>query len=44
MYRERCRVENGASDFDDFDIDLLDDSKPIVVGNFVDIERRPFLR
>ena len=43
IYRQRCRVENGASDLADIDIDLLDESKPIVVGNFVDIERKPFM-
>ena len=43
MYRQRCKIENGASNLEDLDIDLLDQSKAIVVGNFVDIERKPFL-
>lgn len=42
MYRKRCRIENGAPNLEDLDIDLLDESKPIVVGNFVDIQRKPF--
>jgi len=43
IYRERCRIENGAPHLNEFDIDLLDESKPIVVGNFVDIEREAFM-
>ena len=43
MYRQRCKIENGASNLEDLDIDLLDESKEIVVGNFVDIQRKPFL-
>lgn len=43
IYRRRCRIENGAPRLGKLDIDLLDDSKPIVVGNFVDIERGSFL-
>jgi len=43
LYRERCRIDNGATNLEDFDIDLLDANKPISVGNFVDIERRPFM-
>ncbi|MDJ0710081.1 MAG: thiamine pyrophosphate-dependent enzyme [Woeseiaceae bacterium] len=43
IYRERCQVENGAPNLEDIDIDLLDDSKPIVVGNFVDVERDAFM-
>ena len=43
IYRERCQVRNGAPHLNDFDIDLLDESKPIVVGNFVDIERDAFM-
>jgi 2-oxoglutarate ferredoxin oxidoreductase subunit beta len=42
IYRQRCRIENGATNLEDFDIDLIDESRPIVVGNFVDIERKPF--
>jgi 2-oxoglutarate ferredoxin oxidoreductase subunit beta len=42
IYRQRCRVENGATNLEELDIDLIDESKPIVVGNFVDIEREPF--
>ena len=43
IYRERCQVQNGAPHLNDFDIDLLDENKPIVVGNFVDVERDPFM-
>ena len=43
IYRERCRIENGATNLEDLDIDLIDASKPITVGNFVDIERTPFV-
>ena len=43
IYRERCRIENGATNLEDLDIDLLDENKSITVGNFVDIERRPFM-
>jgi len=44
MYRERCLVNNGTPNLEDLDIDLLDDKKPITVGNFVDIERKPFMQ
>ncbi len=43
IYRERCRIENGATNLEDLDIDLIDENKSITVGNFVDIERRPFM-
>lgn len=43
IYRQRCQIKNGAPNLEDFDIDLIDEKKPIVVGNFVDIERKPFL-
>ena len=43
IYRQRCRIENGAQNIEDFDIDLLDENKPITVGNFVDIERKAFM-
>jgi len=43
IYRERCRVENGASDLEALDIDLIDENKSITVGNFVDIERKAFM-
>ncbi|MDH3747886.1 MAG: thiamine pyrophosphate-dependent enzyme [Gammaproteobacteria bacterium] len=43
IYRERCRVENGATNLEELDIDLIDESKSITVGNFVDVEREPFL-
>ena len=42
IYRRRCRIENGADRLYGLDIDLLDDDKPIVVGNFVDIERASY--
>ncbi len=43
IYRERCRIENGAPNLEDLDIDLLDESRSITVGNFVDIERKVFM-
>jgi len=43
IYRERCRIENGAQNLEDLDIDLLDESRPITVGNFVDVDRTPFM-
>lgn len=43
IYRERCRIENGAQNLEDHGIDLIDDTKEITVGNFVDIERQPFV-
>ena len=43
IYRERCRIENGATNLEDLDIDLIDENKSITVGNFVDIERRTFM-
>jgi 2-oxoglutarate ferredoxin oxidoreductase subunit beta len=43
IYRNRCRIENGAPDLEDIDIDLLDESRSITVGNFVDLDRDPFM-
>jgi len=43
MYRQRCRIENGAQNIEDLDIDLIDQDKAITVGNFVDIEREDYL-
>jgi len=43
IYRERCRVMHGADRLEDLDIDLIDPNKPITVGNFVDVDRAPFL-
>jgi 2-oxoglutarate ferredoxin oxidoreductase subunit beta len=43
IYRERCRIENGANNLEELDIDLLDESKSITVGDFVDVERKPFM-
>lgn len=42
MYRERCVIAEGLPAFDDLDIDLVDESRPILVGDFVDVERTPF--
>jgi 2-oxoglutarate ferredoxin oxidoreductase subunit beta len=42
QYRLRCRIEHGRPAFDDLSIDILDEQSPIVVGNFVDIDRAPF--
>ena len=43
IYRERCRIENGAQNLEDLDIDLIDENKSITVGNFVDVEREAFM-
>jgi len=43
IYRQRCRVENGATNIHELDIDLIDENKSITVGNFVDVDREPFL-
>jgi 2-oxoglutarate ferredoxin oxidoreductase subunit beta len=43
IYRERCRIENGATNLEDLDIDLIDENKSITVGNFVDVERKAFM-
>jgi len=43
MYRQRCRIENGAQDLEPLDIDIVDHEQTITVGNFVDIERAAFL-
>lgn len=42
LYRERCVIDNGAADLEALDIDLIDENKPITLGHFVDIERRPY--
>ena len=41
LYRERCVVDHKAH-LPDLEIDLLRKDTPFVVGNFVDIERKPF--
>ena len=43
IYKQRCVVENGAQNLEGLDIDLVDEAKPIVVGNFVDIDRPIFI-
>lgn len=43
IYRQRCEIKNGATNLEDFDIDLLDQTRPITVGNFVDVERQHFI-
>ena len=42
MYRQRCRVDNGAQHLESLDIDIVDHEQTITVGNFVDIERAAF--
>ncbi len=42
LYRKRCRIDNGANNLEAFDIDIVDQERPITVGNFVDIEREVF--
>ncbi len=41
-YRRRCRIDDDAH-LPDTDIDLTDDDSPIIVGDFVDVDRPPFL-
>jgi 2-oxoglutarate ferredoxin oxidoreductase subunit beta len=43
IYRERCRIDNGAVNLEELDIDLIDENKSITVGNFVDVDRKPFM-
>ncbi|MBI4558930.1 MAG: 2-oxoacid:ferredoxin oxidoreductase subunit beta [Candidatus Hydrogenedentes bacterium] len=40
-YRQLCKVDHEA-ELGDIDIDLRDKNRPIIVGNFVDVEREPF--
>lgn len=42
VYRQRCVIAHEFPGFDDLDIDLIDEQRPIVVGNFVDIDRSPY--
>jgi len=42
IYRERCRIQHGATNLEELDIDLIDPNKGITVGNFVDVDRAPF--
>jgi len=43
VYRQRCRLVNEMPGYEELDIDLVDETRPIAVGNFIDIERAPFL-
>jgi 2-oxoglutarate ferredoxin oxidoreductase subunit beta len=40
-YRQRCIIDDNAY-LPEIDIDSMDDTKPIVVGNFVNVDRPPF--
>jgi 2-oxoglutarate/2-oxoacid ferredoxin oxidoreductase subunit beta len=40
VYRTRCAVDHNAP-LPDIDIDLCDENSPIILGNFVDVERPP---
>ncbi|NND69587.1 MAG: 2-oxoacid:ferredoxin oxidoreductase subunit beta, partial [Halioglobus sp.] len=42
VYRERCEIATGLPSYDELDIDLTDESRPILVGDFLDIERTPY--
>jgi 2-oxoglutarate ferredoxin oxidoreductase subunit beta len=42
LYQQRCRVVDTLPAFDELSIDFLDESRPILVGNFLDIERAPY--
>ena len=43
IYRQRCRIEHGAHAFDELSLDILDAQLPIIVGNFIEIPRAPYL-
>jgi 2-oxoglutarate ferredoxin oxidoreductase subunit beta len=43
IYRQRCRIEHGSHAFDELTLDILDAQLPIIVGNFIDIPRAPYL-
>jgi 2-oxoglutarate ferredoxin oxidoreductase subunit beta len=43
IYRERCVIDNGATNLGDLDIDLIDETKSITVGNFIDVDRPAFM-
>ena len=42
-YRRRCVIHDGPADFDDLSVDMLNADAPILVGNFVDVDRRPYI-
>lgn len=42
VYRERCEIATGLPSYDELDIDLTDEARPILVGDFLDIERTPY--
>ncbi len=42
VYRERCELADGTPGYDALDIDLTDHTRPILVGDFLDIERTPY--
>jgi 2-oxoglutarate ferredoxin oxidoreductase subunit beta len=42
VYRQRCRIADHLPPFDELDIDLVNEERPIVVGNFVDAPRNPY--
>ena len=43
LYRKRCRIDNGTPDLEAIGIDIINHEQEIVVGNFVDKERAPFM-
>ena len=43
LYRERCQIADGSPTYDALSIDIVDETTPIIVGNFVDIERTPYI-
>lgn len=42
VYRQRCRIAEDLPAYEELDIDLTDESRPILVGDFLDIERTPY--
>jgi 2-oxoglutarate ferredoxin oxidoreductase subunit beta len=42
VYKQRCRIEHGPHNYDQLDIDLLDESQSIICGNFVALNRQVY--
>lgn len=42
VYKQRCRIEHGPHSYDQLEIDLLDESEPIICGNFIALDRQPY--
>jgi 2-oxoglutarate ferredoxin oxidoreductase subunit beta len=42
LYKQLCRIENGAQNLEALDIDIVNHDREIVLGNFVDIDKPVF--